>query len=115
MKSLIANKNLLVSIVVILLLLAGGYWYVNNSTPDNSAVLSASAPAASDTLLSTLTELRSLTLDSSLFTSPAFMSLNDNTVTLPTVASGRPNPFAGLPSLLAAAAAQQQANTTTGH
>ena len=67
MKSLLANKNILVSIIVILLLVAGGYWYINNSTPDNSAVLSTSAPAASDSLLSTLTELRALTLDSSLF------------------------------------------------
>ncbi len=112
MKSLLANKSLLVSIIVIVVLLGGGYWYINNSSPTDvtSSVLSSSAPASNDSLLSTLTELRSLTLDSTVFSSPSFKSLTDNTVTLPTVAAGRPNPFAGLAQLILLAQQQNQAN-----
>lgn len=108
MKILSANRNLLVSIAVIILLLAGGYWYVNNGSSADTSVLSSTAPVANDSLLSTLTELRSLTLDSTVFSSPTFKALTDNTVMLPTVPAGRPNPFAGLAQLILLA--QQQAN-----
>ena len=98
-KILSSKKNLIISIVVVVVLLVAAYWYFVGSAPAPTPILSSSAPATSDTLLTTLNQLKSLTLDSSVLSLPTFNSLKDNTVVLPTIASGRPNPFAPLPAL----------------
>ena len=110
-----SKKNLIISIVVIAVVLGIGYWYFNGSSSSEAPVLSSSTASSSDTLLSTLDQLESLSLNSSIFTTPAFESLNDNTVTLPTVDSGRPNPFAPLPGLTPATSKSQTSAPTSGN
>ena len=95
-----SKKNLIIFIVVILVLIVFGYWYFNQSTPVAESILSNSTATSSDSLLLTLNQLRALSLDNSVFTAPSFEALSDNTVTLPTVLSGRPNPFAPIPGLI---------------
>lgn len=100
MKTLSSKKNLIISIVVIVVIAVLGYWYFSSNSSSNEPILSNSTVSSSDTLLSTLNELKSLSLNSSIFTEASFEALTNNTVTLPTVASGRPNPFAPLPGLV---------------
>lgn len=100
MKTLLAKKNLIISIAVIIVLFAAGWWYFGQGSSSDQSLLSSSTASSNDSLLSTLNQLKSLTLDSSIFTEPAFEALQSNTVVLPTVPSGRPNPFAPLPGLL---------------
>ena len=106
------NKFLIVSAII--LLLGGVYTYFSNSlnaraaTPvsPNSAVSSQNGVTPLSTLttedqisadtafLATLTSLKKIKIDTSIFSSTGFKSLNDNTVNLEAVAPGRPNPFA---------------------
>jgi hypothetical protein len=97
LKQFSSHKNLIISIAVVLVLVIFGWWYFgNSSSPSSDDILSSSTATSSDTLLATLNQLKGLSLDSSIFSSPAFEALNDNTVILPMVQSGRPNPFAPL-------------------
>ncbi|HWC57806.1 MAG TPA: hypothetical protein VG621_02565 [Candidatus Paceibacterota bacterium] len=61
------------------------------STPAAGVPLSTSAPSEFDTLLSTV---KSITIDTSLFTDPGYRALRDHPVALGSDIRGRPNPFA---------------------
>lgn len=106
-----SNKILIILSVAILLL--GVYVYFSNdlnvqaADSDSSLVSSQSnspvSPlnsASSDQIsqdtafLSTLISLTKIKIDTSIFSSTAFNSLNDNTVILESGIPGRPNPFA---------------------
>jgi hypothetical protein len=112
MEKLLAHKNLLVSVVVVILLVIFGYWYFNGSSSASAPILSASDVAGSDALLATLNQLKSLSLDDSIFSRPAFEALTDETVTISPVTAGRPNPFAPLPGVVSSVGAAP-ANTST--
>ena len=107
-----SHKNLIISIAVVVVIFIIGYYYVSNDSSSSAPILSDSTSASSDSFLSTLDELKSLSLDSSIFSLPGFELLNDNTVTLPTVLSGRQNPFAPLPGTLVPATGQTVAAPT---
>jgi len=92
-----SHKNLIISVAVIIVLGVVGFYYFNSNSSSSQPLLTDSTSTSSDSFLSTLNELQSLSLDSSIFSSPGFVLLNDNTVTLPTVSSGRQNPFAPIP------------------
>lgn len=111
------NKFLIISALI--LLLGGFYTYFSNSLDARAASpLSSSSSVASqngvsplvaltqedqisnDTaFLTTLTSLKKIKIDTSIFSSPGFIALNDNTVNLESVAPGRPNPFAPIESI----------------
>lgn len=58
-----------------------------------------SDPSSLDiTFLATLSSLKTIKIDTSLFTNRAFQKLKDNTVKLDEVKTGRPNPFAPITS-----------------
>lgn len=68
------------------------------SEGDNTAA-SAPLPAAAGEFLSILLSVRSIKLDDSIFSDPAFLSLRDSSIELvPDGSEGRPNPFAPIGS-----------------
>lgn len=88
------NKYVLGAVVGGLVLVLGYYiWSSQGSSP----LLSSSdegTSAVSQELLMTLGKLRTIKLDTNIFSDPAFVSLTDFGVTIPPEAAGRRNPFA---------------------
>ncbi len=81
-------------------------------TLSQSGVVNPAAPDRSQSsFLDIIVGLRSLELDGSIFTNPAFRSLQDFGVTLGTQPKGRPNPFAplGVDAVVAASVSTQTA------
>lgn len=102
-------------IIFSLLVIIGGlYFYFSNNTTQeaslSSSLVSSSSNSSSNSsktkivsdvaFISTLDSLKRINIDTTLFTNEAFKSLNDNTVKLEDVASGRVNPFAPIISQL---------------
>ncbi len=108
--SLISQHKLIAVIIVIVLL--GGGWYAlsGNSAPAptlTTTQAAGSSPANSN-LVSTLLALRSVKLDASIFSDPAFMSLKDFSTQIVPEPVGRPNPFAPLSTSASASATSTQ-------
>jgi len=96
-----SKKNIVISVIVIVVIAVFCYWYFGSDSSSSTPILSSSDSVSSDSLLTTLNELKSIALDQSIFSNPAFDgSLKDNTVTLSVALSGRPNPFAPFPGLV---------------
>jgi len=78
-----------------IILLCGIYVYTTYFSGGSSGTLTASSDANSTTqqLLVTLQNLHTIKLDDSIFSNPAFQSLNDFGVTLPQGTYGRRDPF----------------------
>lgn len=95
----IFKTNKLLSIVFVVVMVGGLlYFYFNSSS--SAPVLSNSqtiSPASAE-LLATLGRLNTIVLDDSIFTDPAFASLNDFGITIPPENKGRRNPFAPIGS-----------------
>jgi hypothetical protein len=92
------NKGL-AAIVILVVLGVGGYFAYRSSSSD--ALLSSSSTATetsqvSRELLLTISDLKTITLDNSIFTDEAFVSLVDFRVDIPLQPVGRDNPFAPL-------------------
>ena len=96
------NKKTLIGIVIILIIAAGIYFYTSSSSPSSSsggllqAEASPEASAAAARVLTLLNQIRSLRIDRTLFSDPAYQTLRDYSVPIPAVGVGRPNPFAPL-------------------
>lgn len=89
------------SVVGIGIVVAGAIWYgMSQGSGSSSGSLIANQPVATSAdereLVETLLALRSVTLDGSIFTQPAFMSLKDFGTQIVPEPAGRPNPFAPL-------------------
>ena len=69
----------------------------STETPPLSSSADSGAASVSKELLVTLTNLRTIRLDDSIFSDPSFISLADYGVTIPPQPVGRRNPFAPLP------------------
>jgi apolipoprotein N-acyltransferase len=96
----------IVALTLIVLLSAVGYDYLHAQPAAADGDLTSSAAASStsvDQLLGVVNEIQNIQLDGSIFQDPAFLSLQDDTTTLPPEAIGRNNPFAPLSSSQAAA------------
>jgi hypothetical protein len=92
------NKTMIIGAVVLLL---GAYVYFTYfSGPPSSPTLTASDASItlSQNLLVTLQNLHTIQLDDSIFSEPAFISLNDFGVTIPLQSVGRSDPFLPLGS-----------------
>lgn len=116
----IINNTFLIVIAVSFLAL-GGYTYFSNNpnvlaapssissqsgeSPIQSVTKSEDSKISVDTaFLLTLSSLKKITIDTSIFESKAFKRLNDNTVSLEQTQTGRPNPFAPIDAVLASEA-----------
>ncbi len=93
------KQNVLLTIVTVGVI--GGLLYytlgMNNSSSSSTLLIStgdSSSSPASQKLLTSLTSLSTITLDSSIFTDPVFVSLTNFGVVIPPENVGRHNPFA---------------------
>ena len=115
MQKISSKKNLIIAIAVIIVLLIVAYYYFGSGPSSPAPILSDSTTPSSDTLLSTLDELQSISLNSAVFSNPSFQSLKDDTVTLPSVPSGRQNPFAPVAGIVAPSSLAQTSVPVPAH
>jgi hypothetical protein len=95
---MLAKYQNIIVIVVIIAIAFGIYSYFfagKTEAPLTAETVSAASPADQD-LISLLLELKSITLDDSIFANPTFTSLHDFSQDLVAEPVGRPNPFAPL-------------------
>lgn len=86
-------------IIVIVIAVAFGiysYFFANKSEAPLTAETVAAGNQADQDLISLLLQLKSITLDDSIFSNPTFLSLHDFSQSLVPEPSGRQNPFAPL-------------------
>ena len=102
------NKVIIAAVALIVILFA---WYGFSSNPPGAALLtetpSAQAPGESD-LVSTLLQLRTITLSGTIFSDPAFAALHDFGTEIIPEPVGRPNPFAPISFSIQAPSAPTQ-------
>lgn len=107
----------ILSVVGIGIVVAGAIWYGMSQGSGSSSSVISSQPAATSAdekeLVETLLALRSVTLDGTIFTEPAFMSLRDFGTQIVPEPAGRPNPFAPLSGNSVSQAPMQQVAAPT--
>jgi hypothetical protein len=97
-------------LIVVAIIIAGIAWYaLSGGTPSSSSDLTSAAPTASanpadQDLVNTLLTLRTVQLDGTIFTDPAFMSLKDFSTQIVPEPVGRTDPFAPLSAAAAPSA-----------
>lgn len=110
----ISKKTIIIAVVAVVLVII--YFYFQGSasnTPASGSLLSNGALSGTDVGSSELTllnHIQSLRIDTSVFSDPAFQSLQDYSVAIPPESVGRPNPFAPIPGMSTTTSA-----TGTGH
>jgi|SRR5271168_1396286 len=85
----------LIAIVIIIALfyVYNTYFAGSSSTPDLQ-VSSSVTDTADQTFLNLLLQIKDINLNTAIFQDSSFVSLQDDTVTIPNQPYGRPNPFA---------------------
>ncbi len=82
-------------------LIAGATWYGMSATPAEPDLVPTTAQGAgtpAQGIVATLLTLRTVKLDGTIFSDPAFMGLQDVSTDIIAEPVGRPNPFAPLTS-----------------
>lgn len=97
------HKNMAIGVAALAVIVIGYFLFFGGGESENPLTSTRSPQGEAELsigreLLVTLLELRSLTLDPSLFKDPVFQSLRDFSVPLPPQQAGRRNPFAPLGS-----------------
>lgn len=95
MGNLFKHKGAVIGVVVVIGFIG---WYVSSSGAA-PATLSSTPDASTgpgDAIVQTLVSLQTITLSGTIFSDPAFMSLNDLTTAIIPEAAGRTDPFAPL-------------------
>ncbi|MDE1975446.1 MAG: hypothetical protein KGI49_02990 [Patescibacteria group bacterium] len=111
-----SSPKTIATIVGLIIVAVVIYFYIEGgSAPASSSLLVSQAGEASvgSAELDLLNEIRSLNIDSSFFNDPAYQSLQDYSVPVPTENVGRPNPFAPIPGV--ATPGSQPSASPTGH
>jgi len=91
MKTLIANKGILITITVFIVVLFLYDIFFKSEAIAAPSELSASS--IGNDLLKMQTELQKVSFDQALFSSPSYLFLTDFSVDIPQQITGRPNPF----------------------
>ena len=93
--SLLRNKFFLIGIIIIVLV--GAWFGLTSSSAPAPALTSAGADTSGDeAIVSSLLALQAITLSGTIFSNPAYASLQDFTTAIIPVPAGRPDPFAPL-------------------
>ncbi len=93
MQNLLKNKTVMGGVVAAIILgLVYYVWSSQGAAPLLTDTSAGTSPASQE-ILTTLGQLRTIKLDPSLFSDPVFMSLSDFGVTIPPQNAGRRNPF----------------------
>lgn len=95
-----SKKNIIIAIVIVSVLI-GGYFYFSGGTPSSDTGLleinqTSEATVVAARVLSLLNQIKSLNIDTSIFSDPAYQTLRDYSVVIPPQNVGRANPFAPL-------------------
>lgn len=106
MGTLLKNNKLLGGLGIIVLLSVVGYYMWGGSSSAPAIVVDQGSPASQELLL-TLGNLRTITLDPSILTDQKFTALSDFGVTIPPQPTGRRNPFAPVGGFATAPSAAQ--------
>jgi hypothetical protein len=108
--SFISQHKLIVALIVIVMLGVGWYTLSGNSAPAPTLTTTsvAGSSPADQNMVSTLLALRAVTLDATIFSDPAFMSLKDFSTQIVPEPVGRTNPFAPLSTSASASATSTQ-------
>ena len=97
-------KKSTIIIVAVVIIAAIAYFYVTGGTTTGGTSLlqqqaNQEGLAAGAQVLGLLEQIQSLRIDTGLFADPAYLTLQDYSVPIPTVGVGRPNPFAPIPGV----------------
>jgi flagellar basal body-associated protein FliL len=102
-------KSWIIIAIVLIVAIVAYFIYSGSSTNSSSGTIQANSDATGQLgqqVLSLLNQVNSLQINTALFTSQAYTSLKDFSVTIPTQNIGRANPFAPIPGV------SQYASTT---
>lgn len=97
-----SKTNLIIIAVIVIIAGIVLVWYLGGKNTDSSSTLDTQANSTTGTgkhVLALLNQTQELNIDTTLFDSIVFQSLQDYTVNIPPVNQGRPNPFAPLPGV----------------
>lgn len=90
-----SSKNLLfVGLVIVALVIAAYFYFTADRTSDRDLLESVSVASLDGDLLTTLEQLKTISLDETVFVNPIFLSLTDFSRELVAQPVGRVNPFA---------------------
>lgn len=94
-----SSKKSWIIVIIIIAIAAGAYFYFQGGSAPEDDLLSVSPSSVlvGANVLSLLNQIQSIRIDTSVFSSPAYQSLVDYTVPIPTLNVGRPDPFAPIP------------------
>ena len=90
----IKDNKAYIALIILIVLGFWGYSLYSGGTPSAAIITTTDRSPLSQDVLATLSSLHTITLDSSIFTDPLFVSLSDFGVQIPAEAAGRRNPFA---------------------
>ncbi len=104
MKTQTTSKKPLFTIIAIIgAALLAYFFFIGGKAPASDAILQTvatpEANAASARILNLLNQIKSLKIETTIFTNPAYQTLQDYSVPIPAVPVGRPNPFAPIPGV----------------
>jgi RsiW-degrading membrane proteinase PrsW (M82 family) len=96
-----SNKNTVIIGIILVVILAGAwYFYSKGSSSPSTSQLVSTTPGGTATanvganVLTILNSVSSINIDTSFFSTPAYQSLVDYSITVPPQEVGRQNPFA---------------------
>lgn len=104
MKQQPKSKKTIIAVIIAIVVLAIIYFYFSGgSAPTSAGSLQSQSPDQTTVVgarvLSLLNQINSLHIDTSIFKTTAFISLQDYAVDIPEIPVGRANPFAPLPGV----------------
>ena len=95
MGKLLKNKTVLIGVALVLLFV-GWYVFTSGSTPSTLSSTPTADAGPGDSIVRTLVSLKTITLSATVFSDPAFISLQDITTAIVPESQGRLDPFAPL-------------------
>lgn len=100
--SMKTTHTILAVVLIALSVLVGGAIVSEGSKASAADALDVSTPAGAEVgsdVIALIQQIKTLRIDQSIFSDPAFLSLTDYTTPIPPQPVGRPNPFAPLGSV----------------
>lgn len=106
------SKHKLLALVILILLVGAAWWEFMQSSP--APILATTGTGTTDTqdaqLISTLSQLQSVSLSGAIFSDPGFLSLQDFTTQIVSTPIGRPDPFAPVSASAPSATSTEKLN-----
>ena len=97
-----SKKNLILGAAIVVIVTVAMFYFFGKGPAEDTSLLkaepSSEAAMVGARVLSLLTQIKSLQIDTDLFLDPAYRTLRDYSVVVPPQNVGRPNPFAPLSS-----------------